>query len=149
MKEFALLSAHLISTLLMVGIIWFVQVVHYPLMAQVGAEQFREYARLHQSRTTLVVVGPMLVEAITAMGLLVRFPTFRNSPVFLASAVLLVLIWASTAWLQVPIHQSLAQGFDEQGIQRLIESNWLRTIAWSIRGVLICGIFWSMATRSR
>ncbi len=149
MKEFALLSAHLISTLLMVGIIWFVQLVHYPLMAQVGGEQFREYARLHQTRTTLVVVGPMLVEAITAICLWVWCPRLRSSPAFWAASVLLVLIWASTAWWQVPLHQSLASGFDEHRIQRLVESNWLRTVAWSIRGVLICGICWSMATRSR
>jgi hypothetical protein len=60
------LTAHLMSTLIMVGLIWFVQVVHYPLMADVGPREFRRYAPLHQSRTTFVVAGPMLTEAGTA-----------------------------------------------------------------------------------
>ncbi len=142
MSELAILSAHLLSTLLMVGVIWFVQVVHYPLMAYVGAEHFRDYSKLHQSRTTLVVVGPMLVEALSALCLFVWSPELRTSPAFLAAGVLLALIWASTTWWQVPLHRSLALGYDEQRIHRLVQSNWLRTIAWSARGFLIGGVYW-------
>jgi len=143
MTELALLFVHLVSTLLMVGIIWFVQVVHYPLMACIGPEHFRRYSQLHQSRTTLVVAGPMLVEALSAICLFVWFPPLRLSPAFLAAGVLLGLIWVSTAWWQVPLHQALAHGYDERRILRLVQTNWLRTLAWSTRGVLIGGIFWS------
>lgn len=143
MSELALLFVQLVSTLLMVGIIWFVQVVHYPLLVFVGAEHFGRYAQLHQSRTSLVVAGPMLVEALSAIGLFVWFPPLRSSPAFLVAAVLLGLIWASTAWWQVPLHQALARGYDERRIRSLVQTNWLRTLAWSTRGVLISAIFWS------
>jgi hypothetical protein len=110
MSERALLFAHLVSTLLMVGIIWFVQVVHYPLMACVGVEHFRRYSQLHQSRTSLVVAGPMLVEALSAICLLGWLPRLRSSPAFLAAGARLGLIWVSTTWRQVPRHQLLAAG---------------------------------------
>jgi len=50
-----LLVAHAAATLVMVGVIWFVQVVHYPLMARVSASEFAAYEREHQNRTTFVV----------------------------------------------------------------------------------------------
>ena len=50
------------STLAMVGLIWFVQIVHYPLFAQVGREGFSGYEQAHQNRTTFVVAPLMLVE---------------------------------------------------------------------------------------
>jgi hypothetical protein len=140
------LLAHFVSTLLMVGLIWFVQVVHYPLMAGVGASGFRTYAQLHQSRTTFVVAGPMLVEAGTAAYLAIASPQLRASWLFLTASMLLVVIWASTAWWQVPIHRALAAGYDELRIRHLVRSNWLRTIAWSIRAVLVAGVCLSRAT---
>ena len=59
-------ALHMFSTLAMVGLIWFVQVVHYPLFSSVGQSPFPEYERLHQKRTTLVVAPLMLIEALTA-----------------------------------------------------------------------------------
>lgn len=142
------LMAHLVSTLLMVGLIWFVQVVHYPLMADVGASEFRRYAQLHQSRTTFVVSGPMLVEAGTAAYLLIAAPQLRASWSFLTASMLLVVIWASTACWQVPLHRALASGYDELRIRRLARSNWLRTAAWSLRAVLVAGVYSARAPGS-
>jgi hypothetical protein len=144
----SLLFIHLVSTLLMVGIIWFVQVVHYPLMIEVGAEPFCRYVQLHQSRTTLVVAGPMLVEAVSAICLFVWHPPLRTSPAFLGAGALVGMIWASTLWLQIPLHRALARGYDEQRIHRLVQSNWLRTLAWSTRGILVAGVFWSMVAEA-
>ena len=52
--------------------------------------------------------------------------------------VLVVLIWVSTAALQVPAHKGLTQGFAERAHRRLVATNWLRTVLWSVRGVLAC-----------
>ena len=57
-----LLMLHLVSTLAMVGLIWFVQVVHYPLFDQVGRDGFRQYEQSHQRLTTLVVAPLMLTD---------------------------------------------------------------------------------------
>ena len=67
------------ATLALVGLIWFVQVVHYPLFAKVGSSSFADYEQSHQRRTTLVVAPLMLVEAATAIALLARFGSRRRS----------------------------------------------------------------------
>ena len=57
-----MLLAHLAATLYMVGVIWFVQMVHYPLSTRVGTEGFAAYSESY-SRLTIYVVGPpMFVE---------------------------------------------------------------------------------------
>jgi hypothetical protein len=62
-----ILLAHLAATLFMVGVIWFVQVVHYPLFSRVGPEKFSLYSEAHSRLTTYVVGPPMLAEASTAL----------------------------------------------------------------------------------
>ena len=78
MSEFVLL-VHLTATLVMVGVIWFVQIVHYPLMAQVPRSGFAAYERDHQRRTTFVVAPAMLVEAVTAAMILAIPPAWGES----------------------------------------------------------------------
>ena len=54
------LLANVASTLLLVGLIWFVQIVHYPQFVRVGSERFAEYETIHVRLTTWVVVPPCL-----------------------------------------------------------------------------------------
>jgi len=136
-NESWLMAVHLVSTLLMVGIIWFVQIVHYPLMEFVGSEHFCEYSKQHQRRTSWVVGGPMLLEAGTAIALVWSEPTHLLTPASGVSAVLLVSIWISTMYWQVSHHEKLIEGFDKVRIRQLVRSNWFRTFAWSVRGVLL------------
>lgn len=144
MTETALLVAHWVCNLLMTGLIWFVQVVHYPLMAKVGKESFSLYSQLHQRKTTLVVAGPMLLEAATAAALFGLHPTLLLSPYFAVATGLLLVVWISTAFLQVPLHGKLANGFDESIISKLVLTNWIRTIAWTVRAILLAEV---LATR--
>jgi hypothetical protein len=130
---------HAAATLAMVGLIWFVQVVHYPLMAQVGQQRFTRYAASHSVRTTCVVAPPMLVEAALAGLLAVRPPPGVSATAAWVAFGLVGVIWLSTALLQVPMHRRLASGFDTQAHRRLVSSNWIRTIAWSVRGFIVLG----------
>ena len=57
----------LLATAGMVGIIWFVQVVHYPLFTSVGRDAFVAY-ELRNTNLTSFVVGPfMAAEGATAL----------------------------------------------------------------------------------
>ena len=67
--EVTVILIHTFSTLYMTGLIWFVQVVHYPLKSSVGHEAFKEYQRLHVMKTGWVVGPPMLMEAASAIWL--------------------------------------------------------------------------------
>ncbi len=65
----SVLALHLAVTCALVGLIWFVQLVHYPLFAAVGEAGYPDYQRRHVRWTTVVVAPLMLVEAATAAWL--------------------------------------------------------------------------------
>ena len=131
------LLVHAGATLFMVGVIWFVQIVHYPLFGRVGKEGFADYSRAHARLTGLVVGPPMLVEAATAVALVARTP--QGIPFYLPvlGLVLLAVVWLSTALLQSPQHTTLGGGFVPASHRFLVASNWLRTVCWTARGVLV------------
>ena len=128
-----------VSTLMMTGLIWFVQVVHYPLFALVPGSVHVQYAQEHQRRTSWVVGPLMVAELMTSLALLVpacRLPqiTFLST---LAGILLVAVIWLSTALLQIPLHTRLANGLDQKAVERLVTGNWIRTVAWTLRSALI------------
>lgn len=129
----AIPTIHLVATLVMAGLILFVQVVHYPLMGRVGREGFRDYQAGHTVRTGIVVMPFMVAELVTALWLAGLPPTPALRPVALAGAALAILIWLSTAALQVPAHRTLARDWDAGTHRRLVATNWIRTAAWWAR----------------
>ena len=137
-----LLIANAASTFFMAGLIWFVQVVHYPLFAAVGNSEFPAYSRLHQSLTTFVVGPPMLVEALTAGMLVVTRPAGVSAWLAWTGFALVIVIWASTALLQIPAHGRLASGFDASTAATLVSGNWVRTAAWSARAAIVAAMLW-------
>jgi hypothetical protein len=128
------------ATLFMTGLIWFVQIVHYPLFNAVGADKFIAYEIRHSNLTTLVVIVPMFVELITSVLLLWQRPEGIANWQLWLGAILVGVIWFSTAFLQVPQHSVLGAGFDSKAHQLLVTTNWLRTFAWSMRSLLV--LFW-------
>ncbi len=134
---------HAAVTLLMVGLIWFVQLVHYPLFSYVGHSEFPVYERQHRGFIKWLVAPLMMLEGITA-ALLILFPPVATSDWQLWVGVgLLLVIWFSTAFVQVPLHNVLSKGFDPAVQRRLVQTNWWRTIAWSLRGGLACSMLWA------
>ena len=127
------LSVHLVSTLFMAGLIVFVQVVHYPLMAKVGATSWVAYETEHTVRTGWVVIPPMFAELFSAFWIFTDASTERTQGVALLGLVLLAVIWLSTAILQAPAHKELSRGYDDKVHRRLVRSNWIRTFAWLAR----------------
>jgi len=132
----AVLLLHAAATLYMVGLIWFVQVVHYPLFRAVGREGFAAYEKAHTRLTGWVVTPPMLVELATAVALALWRPAVLPTAWVWISLALVVAIWLMTASLQIPAHRRLLAGFDAGVHRRLVRSNWLRTAAWTARGAI-------------
>ncbi len=128
-----LLLIHAGATLAMAGLIWFVQIVHYPLFQLASRDRFERYAAEHQRRTGFVVVPIMLVELGTALALLAAPPLGLGRGLLWLGAALLALAWLSTFILQVPLHMRLSQGWSPTAIQALVRTNWLRTAAWTAR----------------
>jgi hypothetical protein len=131
---------HLVSTFLMVGLILFVQIVHYPLMARVGAAHFEAYEAGHTFRTGLLVVPLMTAELATAVWLAAVPGAVEHRVVALAGLGLLAVIWLSTAFLQAPAHRRLTKGFDAAVHTGLVRTNWIRTMAWVARVPVVLAI---------
>jgi hypothetical protein len=124
------------ASLAMTGLIWCIQVVHYPLFAAVAPEAFPRYEAEHARLITLVVGPLMLVELAASLWIAAARPA--GVPAWMAwlGVGLVAAIWLSTAAIQVPCHSRLAAGFDAEVHARLVSSNWIRTVAWTARGVL-------------
>lgn len=119
---------HFFATSAMVGVIWIVQLVHYPAFKYVAEDQFKEFSFFHQQKITYVVAPLMLLEFMTGLYLLPRGHLWFN-----LSVVLLALIWISTFVFSVREHNTLLSGKDEESIDRLVKTNWIRTILWTAR----------------
>lgn len=130
------LLTHTLATIFMAGLIWTIQIVHYPLMSRVGDNSFIDYETRHMQRITWVVAPAMLVELAAALALLVVAPPAIPRWMLWLGLALLALIWLSTAVLQGPAHVALARGFDHARHRWLVDSNWIRTILWSARALL-------------
>ncbi len=125
--------AHTAATLYLVGVIWLVQLLVYPSMAHAGA---------HTSRITPVVAPAMIVELLTAIYLVFAPLETIDYRFFWGGLILALIIWASTFLLQVPLHDQLAKGLNSNVQARLVLTNWLRTIAWTLRGALVLWVLW-------
>lgn len=124
----------------MVGLIWMVQVVHYPLLAKWSAVVPGEVARRHQRQISWVVGPLMAAEGLTALVLVVDRPDTMSALSAWVAASLLGVALLSTALVQVPLHSRLAEGHDPAVARRLITTNWVRTLAWTARGALLAAV---------
>lgn len=132
--------AHGAVTWFLVGLIWIVQRVHYPSMHEVDSQRFTTFEAMHCQRIGQVVAPAMLLEGGLAAGLILLADTPLQWWLAVAGGVLAVVIWVSTFFVQVPLHNRLQQGKNPDTIDRLIATNWIRTVAWTLRGGIAVGM---------
>lgn len=128
-------KGHFAAVAFMTGLIWLIQLVHYPLMSLVDRTRFAEFHAAHSFRITWIVGPVMALELVTAgllPVLLVREPLISYGCLGLTG-----LVFASTVFLSVPEHARIAGGFEVASHSRLVRTNWVRTIAWSLH-LVIC-----------
>ena len=135
MIEFVLL-VNFVATAVMTGVIWFVQWVHYPLLATVSVEHAVETAVVHQRRTGQVLAIPMALEGVTTLWLLASRPDVVSFILPWFGAVLLAVALGSTVLVSVPLHAKMATNPTADVGRRLVVTNWPRTIAWSSRAIV-------------
>lgn len=126
----------------MIGLIWFVQIVHYPLMGYVPKDAFVAYEHRHTHLTSFVTAPIMILELGTAILLvwqMDQLPWF-----WWGNLVAVLLLWASTFFIQVPLHAKLSSNYDITVIRQLVRSNWIRTVLWTAKGL---GLAWYLLVR--
>jgi len=131
-----LLLINLTVSIFLTGLIWTIQLVHYPVLLKIEKPTFAADLTEHQKRISPLVAPLMVVELICSIWLLFHF--FSSYLLFSIVQLLLVLIiWASTFFIQVPLHQKLVNGYDKPACKQLIYTNWIRTICWSLRALIL------------
>ncbi|RSK31054.1 hypothetical protein [Hymenobacter metallilatus] len=125
------------------GLIWTVQLVHYPGFAYVAPEKFAAFHQHHTRTMSWVVLAPMVLELGLAGWLAWAAPEL--GPARWGQLGLVLLIWASTFLISVPFHNRLAaHGYDYVAIDGLVRTNWPRTLAWTIRSGLLGWLLWKI-----
>ncbi len=133
-----LIFIHITCCFLMTGVIWCIQLVHYPSFHWINPRKFTSFVQFHGQRISIIVMPLMILELFTA-GLFLF--TIKSIPyVYLGlNLTSVLLIWLSTFFLSVPCHHRLGQAYDKATIDRLIQTNWPRTIIWTLRSFAIIG----------
>ena len=78
----------------------------------------------------------MLLEGVLAGWLLVVGITTGAWMMPGVGLLLLGIIWISTARVQMPLHDRLLRGPDPWAQRELVRTNWIRAIAWTLRGLV-------------
>ena len=130
-----MLIIHLIATSVMVGVIWVIQLVHYPSFHFIELKQYTTFQRFHMSRISYVVIPAMLTELFTLILFIIS--TDKIDSFISISGLLLILIWLMTAVFFSGVHQKLTLGYDKTIVDKLVKLNWGRTLLWTLRLFLI------------
>jgi hypothetical protein len=120
------------------GLIWVVQLVVYPALALVGKNEFSRYHAAHTRGMGWSAGAPMVLElALAAWLAWVAYPTW-GAGWALGQLALVVATWLATFLVAVPFHNRLGgQGYNYVAIDGLTRTNWLRTLAWTARAILL------------
>ena len=127
---------NLVVSSFMVGLIWLIQLVSYPLFSYVNVGDFQKYHSHHVKKITPIVALAMTLEASIALILLIFTPS-DSIGLLVINTLLVCLIWVSTAFIQIPYHQRLE--FPKNQIlytEKLIKTNWIRTILWTFKLII-------------
>jgi hypothetical protein len=117
----------------MTGIIWYVQLVQYPMFTRVGADTWFAYHADHERRTGWVV-APLMIGELGSAAVLVLVG--HHGILAVAGLLLAATTWGLTFSLAVPLHRRLNRDHDPATIARLVRINWLRTVVWTAHGVI-------------
>ena len=127
-----LLATYVVGTSFMCGLGWVVQIVHYPLFDRVDRARWTEFHAEHSRRIGLVVGLPWAMQGLGSIGLLLWRPPVLPLTLVLLAVVLAGLTVVATVLLAIPEHERLGAAFDVDGHARLVATNWVRTIAWTL-----------------
>jgi hypothetical protein len=122
----------IIITSILVGLIWTIQVVHYPSFLYVGTNDYMAFHNFHMGAITLIATPLMIMEVLFAF-LSLKFHNYQSSKTTFCVFFILIAIWLTTFFITVPIHNQLLVTKNEQFIHKLVLMNWIRTFLWTLK----------------
>ena len=122
---------------ILVGVILMTQILSYPLLLKLTKSNFYVYYNSYTKRISFIVIPLMIFEVLLSFSLDFTFNNFY----LLASNISLLIVWGSTFFIQVPIHNKLSFNYSRVLINKLIFTNWIRTIAWTSKLIILIKLY--------
>ena len=136
-SDYYLFVIHLVSTSFMVGVIWIVQLVHYPTFLFIDEQKSNDFQKFHMSRISYIVMPAMTTELFSGIYIYIYSNMAIDSNLFLLALTVLIINWIITALVFVKMHNKLLINYKIEIISLLVKWNWLRTLLWSVRLILL------------
>ena len=136
-SDYYLFMIHLVSTSFMVGVIWIVQLVHYPTFLFIDEQKSNDFQKFHMSRISYIVMPAMTTELFSGIYIFIYSNMAIDSNLFLLALTILIINWIITALVFVKMHNKLLINYKIEIISLLVKWNWLRTLLWSVRLILL------------
>lgn len=141
-------SSHSLILVLFIGLSLYnmgnmmsLQLQHYSLYPLIDPANFLNYIRGNNKAAILPAIIPGLTNMVLGILLVLKKPeTVSLSFAYLGLAMNLIALTSTFIW-QARIQGQMAHtGFDASKIQTLITTNWIRTIAYSVNGIMSIGL---------
>ena len=122
----------------LVSLVFMTQFITYPTFLHIDKDKFSEYHRKYVNNISFIVAPVMLIELLT----LFLIAYFSKDFLIIKSLIILLVIWLTTFFIMIPSHNKISKAFNEKEINRLINYNWVRTILWSFKLLVIIFLYY-------
>ena len=128
----------IVSNSYLVSLVIMTQFITYPTFLDIDKDKFSDYHRKYVNNISFIVAPVMLIELLT-LSLIAYFST---DFLIIKSLFLLLVIWLTTFFIMIPSHNRISKSFNLKEIKSLINYNWVRTILWSFKLLVIIFLYY-------
>tara|TARA_S200000501_G_scaffold237459_1_gene222593 strand:- start:197 stop:556 length:360 start_codon:yes stop_codon:yes gene_type:complete len=114
------------------------QFITYPTFLDIDKDKFSEYHQKYVNKISFIVAPVMLIELLTLFIIAYLSSDF----LIVKTLILLLVIWMTTFFIMIPSHNRISKSFNKKEIINLINYNWVRTILWSFKLLVIIFLYY-------
>jgi len=132
------LIINLTAAAFLAGLMWFAQIVHYPLFTSIEKKSFIEYSILQLKRTNYLFYIPMLLEGAFSLLFIFDYPNVVSEFVPIICLAISTGAWLISFGKIAPLLDKLNdEGLDKEVVEELVKLNWVRTLCWSLKVLIL------------
>lgn len=139
--QFILYGIYLFLAVFNAGNMTTLQIQHYGIYPFVGKENFNTYMQANNKSAAVPSIIPAMLLLLVNIILLFARPLFMSSAMTVFSLALNIIALVSTLVWQRRLQGEMAiTGYDENKINLLISTNWIRTTTFILQAILAVSV---------
>jgi len=132
------LIINLTAAAFLAGLMWFTQIVHYPLFTFIEKKSFIGYSIHQLKKTNYLFYIPMLVEGAFSILFMFDYPSTISSVVPFLCLCISTAVWLVSFGKIAPLLDKLNdEGLDAEIVEQLVKLNRIRTICWTLKVLIL------------